>query len=503
MARPPLAMGTHGSISITRRAGSTAYVARCRFRDFDGVTRSLERSGRSKAAAMSALQDEIRGRTGAPAAPLRPHHTFERAAEVWLAKLDAQVTEGTRTATTADTYRQRLRSVVLPAMGQWRLRECTVPQLDAFFTDLAKSQGAQSRKTVRTVVSLILRVAVQQEAIRDNPVRHLDPIEASSQKPRALTAEERRRFLAWMQGTSKDKEEARAQASARRRDLPDFVTFMLGTGVRIGEALGVRECDLDLEGVPVIDGYELRAVPIVAITGNVVRHRGKGLYRHAGKTETSLRIVPLPRFVVDMLLRRAARAGGTGVPRRGCSGWRLQLEGPEQHGDLHPRSSTGRRHGLARHEPHLSQDRRHNLARLWSFDRPAEGGSYRSRQDQYLDRHLHRSGGAAPAGGRGDGCCLDGHLIPLAGSRAIRRPLQAASLLVNIGALRFRSCPATIDVASCPGVRDDQGGDLIARPRTTLRGRGSRSIGNLMVSARAWRRPPLSCASSARGAAPG
>jgi hypothetical protein len=131
MARPPLAMGTHGSISLTRRAGSSAYVARCRFRDFDGVTRSLERAGRSKAAAMAALQDEVRGRVGTPAAPLRPHHTFERAAEVWLAKLDAQVADGTRAATTADTYRQRLRSVVLPAMGQWRLRECTVPQLDA------------------------------------------------------------------------------------------------------------------------------------------------------------------------------------------------------------------------------------------------------------------------------------------------------------------------------------------------------------------------------------
>jgi hypothetical protein len=42
-------------------------------------------------------------------------------------------------------------------------------------------------------------------------------------------------------------------------------------------------------------------VPIVAIKGNVVRHRGKGLHRHAGKTETSLRIVLLPRFVVDVL----------------------------------------------------------------------------------------------------------------------------------------------------------------------------------------------------------
>ncbi len=87
-------------------------------------------------------------------------------------------------------------------------------------------------------MSLILRVAVQHEAIRDNSVRNLDPIEAGSGKPRALTLKERRHFLTWTHGTSGDKEEAGAQASARRRDLPDIVTFMLGTGVRIGEALG-------------------------------------------------------------------------------------------------------------------------------------------------------------------------------------------------------------------------------------------------------------------------
>ncbi|HEY2766021.1 MAG TPA: site-specific integrase, partial [Pseudonocardiaceae bacterium] len=110
-----------------KRAGrTTVYVARCRFRDYDGVTRSLERHGPTKTAANRALQDEIRARTGSPAAPLRPEHTFERAAERWLAKLDAQVAEGTRKVTTADTYRQRLRSVILPAIGQWRLRECTV-----------------------------------------------------------------------------------------------------------------------------------------------------------------------------------------------------------------------------------------------------------------------------------------------------------------------------------------------------------------------------------------
>lgn len=61
--------------------GTASYVARCRFRDYDGVTRS---PGPSKTAASRVLQDEIRARTGSPAAPLRPHHTFERAAQRWL-----------------------------------------------------------------------------------------------------------------------------------------------------------------------------------------------------------------------------------------------------------------------------------------------------------------------------------------------------------------------------------------------------------------------------------
>lgn len=55
MARPPLAMGTYGSITIKKRSaaggsesnGTASYVACCRFRDYDGVTRSLERSGPS------------------------------------------------------------------------------------------------------------------------------------------------------------------------------------------------------------------------------------------------------------------------------------------------------------------------------------------------------------------------------------------------------------------------------------------------------------------------
>jgi hypothetical protein len=85
MARPPLALGTHGSISVKQREGRSSYVARCRFRDLDGVTRHLEYAGRSKTAAHVALQDALKTRMGSPVAPLRPEHKFERAAEMWLA----------------------------------------------------------------------------------------------------------------------------------------------------------------------------------------------------------------------------------------------------------------------------------------------------------------------------------------------------------------------------------------------------------------------------------
>ena len=69
-----------------------AYVAHTRFRDYDGVTRQIRRTGPSKTAALAALQDDLKRRMGSPAQPLRPTDTVERAAEMWLAKLDAQVT---------------------------------------------------------------------------------------------------------------------------------------------------------------------------------------------------------------------------------------------------------------------------------------------------------------------------------------------------------------------------------------------------------------------------
>jgi hypothetical protein len=45
MARPPLPLGQHGNTKVKREDGR--WVARCRVRDLDGVTRRAERWGSS------------------------------------------------------------------------------------------------------------------------------------------------------------------------------------------------------------------------------------------------------------------------------------------------------------------------------------------------------------------------------------------------------------------------------------------------------------------------
>jgi hypothetical protein len=54
MPRPPLPLGTYGKIKSWQEGG--VWLARAKFRDFDGVVRLVKRSGKTKAAAERALR---------------------------------------------------------------------------------------------------------------------------------------------------------------------------------------------------------------------------------------------------------------------------------------------------------------------------------------------------------------------------------------------------------------------------------------------------------------
>ena len=307
MARPPLPLGHHGSVKLARESGQ--WVARCRVRDLDGVTRKVERWGSSRTAAQGALQDELRQRRGERTQLLRPQSRFRDAAAVWMAKITER-----REDSTADTYRHWLEALVLPELGGLRLHECDVAHLDAFFSRLEQARrtvehadgtitekvryAANTRRTLRTIVGGVLLQAVLHQAVASNPVRELERIESPKGHrkgpPRGLTAEERRRLLAFIDD----------DPVAVGGDLPDLIRFALGSGLRIGELCAVRWLDVDLEGIPVVTGNDMRLVPVVAVRQNVYPVRGKGLAVHGGKTPTALRIVPLPELVTARLRAR-------------------------------------------------------------------------------------------------------------------------------------------------------------------------------------------------------
>jgi integrase len=311
MARPPLPLGQHGNIKVKREDGR--WVARCRVRDLDGITRRAERWGSSQTAARTALQDELRQRCGARPELLRPNSRFREAADVWLGKVRER-----RADSTLDIYEHRLKKVILPELGELLLAECDVAHVDAFFSRLERKRrtvvhddgttsekphyAASTRRGVRAVVSGVLQQAVLHKAIASNPVRDLERIESPRghrpAEPRGLTAEERRRLLAYVD----------ADKVSIAADLPDLIRFAIGTGLRIGELCATRWMDINLDGIAVVNEHDMRLVPVVAVRQNVYPVSGKGLVVHDGKTPMALRVVPLPDFVVRVL--RARKRGG-------------------------------------------------------------------------------------------------------------------------------------------------------------------------------------------------
>jgi integrase len=166
--------------------------------------------------------------------------------------------------------------------------------------------GTGMAKTTRAVLNRTFRHAVEQGWIDSNPVRDGGSIRTPKRRGagaggtpgsrldhhRALTAEERIQ-LAWAVARSE---------RAKSLDLRDLVLMGFAVGGRIGEVCALRWCDVSIEQ----DGDHVKAE--VSLNASVSREKGNGIVRHMPKTDSSTRIVPVPRRIAALLLRRARAA---------------------------------------------------------------------------------------------------------------------------------------------------------------------------------------------------
>lgn len=265
--------------------------ARARFRDFTGKTRQREAYGASGAKAernlLKALRDEIESAGDS----ISGRTTVAELSTIWLA--DPDLTDKC-TDQTIERYTDSVNQHVLPALGEYMIMEATVSRVDRFLRNLASSTPGLA-KTARSVLNGMFTLAVRHDAIRSNPVRDVR-LPSKPKKPvEALTVEEvgalREGLRTWQEG-------AGYRGPRRGTDVLDVVDVMLGTGLRISEVLALRWEDVDLSGQPT-----------VTVTGTLVYLKKKGLQRQSHtKTSSGVRVLTLPQFVVDVLLRRSVEA---------------------------------------------------------------------------------------------------------------------------------------------------------------------------------------------------
>jgi integrase len=279
-------LGTWGRVTRTN-LGNGQWRARAKYRDFDGMTRTVERFDRTGAAAERKLVTALRDRTRSGSADeITPDTNLSVVADLWLASLEAG---GRHADQTMDLYRSAVVRHIKPALGGVRVRETSVGTLERF---LGSIKGVATAKRCRVVLTAMMGLAARHDAIDHNPVR--DTTSRSTPKDerkrvRALDlvelAQLRKNIAAWSGGNQ--------FGPPRSADLPDLFDTMLGTGGRIGEVLAVRRADVDLASSP----------PTLTFTGTIV-----GTSRQEfGKTSTSHRVVVLPNFAAAAIRRQIGR----------------------------------------------------------------------------------------------------------------------------------------------------------------------------------------------------
>lgn len=289
MARPPLPLGTWGKITRTELPNGT-WQARTRYRDYDGTTRQVKANGPTGAAAERALTTNLRDRSTPPNighTEITRNTALTLLADAWI---KGRSDDGSLSPQTVETYTDVIENIIKPALGGVRIREATTGLIDRH---LASIESTTRRKWARVILTGMFRHAARHDAIDRNPVRETATPRATASDPRPLTLEEvqelRSNIREWQQ----------AQESGRPRgvDLAEIVDVMLGTGLRIGEVLGLRWEDVHLS----------EDTSTITVEGTLVRVNGR--YERQGKTKTrsSRRIIVLPTFVVEALQRQKAR----------------------------------------------------------------------------------------------------------------------------------------------------------------------------------------------------
>lgn len=255
--------------------GDGIWTASLSYRDAQSESKRRVVYGKTQAEARSKLRD-VRQRLDV-GAPVKDAKTTVAA---WLADWTAKaLLASDRKQATRDLYATVARVHLVPTLGHLALDRLRPSDVEALV--VAKRQEGLSGSTVRTIYTVLraaLDVAVRDGLVRTNVAAAVKRPVAERREAVYLDAAQAQRLL---------------EALAGERLEPLF-RFLLGTGLRRGEALALRWADVELEAA------------VVRVRGTLGR-TSTGLAVGEPKTEKSRRTVTLPRSSVEALRAQRVR----------------------------------------------------------------------------------------------------------------------------------------------------------------------------------------------------
>src|SRR5215203_365340 len=192
-------------------------------------------------------------------------------------------------------YRLQIRRHINPALGRLKLSKLTAAHIQSLYAaKLRDGLKPSSFRYIHAVLHRALEQAVRFNLIPFNPAARVDPPKVRQEEITPLDAEQARVFL----------------HAARGNRFEALYVLSLTIGLRMGEALGLRWADIDL------DGNTLR------VSRQLQRVRGGGGLVFGEPKNAFRRTVDLPQRAVEAL--RSHRKSQMEEQLRAGSEWRDQ-----------------------------------------------------------------------------------------------------------------------------------------------------------------------------------
>lgn len=188
--------------------------------------------------------------------------------ETYLDKWLKSVVKQRVSEKTFKSYSQLIKLYVKPELGQVKLHQLTPEQIQALYGKMMeKGLSARTVRYTHTILKNALRQAVKWGSVYRNPADLVDLPRQERQEMRALNPEQAAAFM-----------EAIVYSA-----LKALFSLLLASGMRPGEALGLKWPDVDFEAGR------------VTVRRTLIRARGEEWKLSEPKTVKSRRTIPLPK----------------------------------------------------------------------------------------------------------------------------------------------------------------------------------------------------------------